>query len=188
MPDASDMDFGPLAGLVGEWKGAEGTDIAPEPDGKEVNPYFETITYSPVGGVRNAESQSLSAIHYRQIVQRKSSGAVFHHQTGYWIWEAESDTVMHSLTIPRGVCVLAGGEYSGETDADGRAVIEVSANVDDERWKIIEAPFMRDNASTRSYWQQIIIGRSTLSYRQTIMVDIYGKLFEHTDQNILQRA
>jgi len=40
-------------------------DIAPEPDGQETNPYFETITYDPVSGLKNAESQSLEVIHYR---------------------------------------------------------------------------------------------------------------------------
>lgn len=188
MRDASDVDFGPLAGLIGEWQGAEGTDIAPEPDGTETNPYFESLTYSPVGGVRNAELQNLTAIHYRQTVQRKSSGAVFHHETGYWMWDAATNTVMHSLTIPRGVCVLAGGSYTGAVDSDSRIKIEVSAKAGDDDWNIVESPFMRNNASTTSYWQQIVFGNGTLSYRQTMMLDIYGKTFEHTDENTLKRV
>ena len=47
---------------------------------------------------------------------------------------------------------------------------------------------MRDNASTMSYRQQLIFGNGTLSYRQTMMVDIYGTLFEHSDENTLSRA
>jgi hypothetical protein len=52
------------------------------------------------------------------------------------MWDSEAETVMHSLAIPRAVCVLAGGKYSGEKDADGRAVINVAAGIDDDkaRW------------------------------------------------------
>lgn len=188
MNETKDVDYGPLAGLIGVWRGGEGVDVAPEPDGKETNPYFETITYQAVGDVDNAESQHLAAVHYRQIVQRKSNGEVFHDESGYWMWDAASETVMHSLVIPRAVCVLAGGRYSGETDADGRVVIEVAARSDDKDWRIVESPFMRDNASTKEFRQMVSVGAGKLSYAETTMVDIYGKIFEHTDQNELVPA
>lgn len=35
MSETTEIDFGPLAGLIGSWMGEEGVDIAPEPDGKE---------------------------------------------------------------------------------------------------------------------------------------------------------
>lgn len=75
--------FWPLAGLIGTWTGEEGVDIAPEPDGKETNPFYEKITFSAVGNVTNAESQTLAAIHYHQIVTRKSDNKDFHNETGY---------------------------------------------------------------------------------------------------------
>ncbi len=187
MTERNGVDYGPLADLIGAWKGQAGVDIAPDPEGVETNPYFETITYSPVGGVTNAEKQNLAAIHYRQIVQRKSDGAVFHDETGYWMWDGQARTVMHSLVIPRAVCVLAGGLYDGEKDADGRAIIEVAARIDDEKWKIIQSPFMQENASTREFRHKIIVGPDQLSYSETTMVDIYGKTVEHTDQNELVR-
>ena len=128
MSNENDIDYGPLRDLIGVWEGSDGVDVAPEPDGAETNPYYETITYSAVGNVTNAETQNLSAVHYHQIVRRKSDGEVFHNETGYWMWDSEAETVMHSLAIPRAVCVLAGGKYSGEKDADGRAVINVDRN------------------------------------------------------------
>ena len=185
MNEANDLDFGPLTDLIGVWTGEEGVDVAPEPDGAENNPYFETITYSALRGVTNAEAQNLAAVHYRQIVKRKSDGEVFHDETGYWMWDAEAQTIMHSLVIPRGVCVLAGGTYSGERDADGRAIIDVAAKIDDERWKIIQSPFMLENARTTEFSHRVIVGNGRLSYWETTMVDIYGKMFEHTDQNEL---
>lgn len=188
MSEENVIDYGPLKDLIGVWKGDEGTDVAPEPDGQETNPYFETITYSAAGDVTNAESQNLSVVHYRQIVQRKSNGMVFHDETGYWMWEAETQTVMHSLVIPRAVCVLAGGRYSGEKDTDGRTVLEVAAKLDDENWKIIQSPFMQQKATTTEFRHRIAVGDGKMSYAETTMVDIYGKTFEHTDQNELTLA
>jgi hypothetical protein len=179
------VDLGPLTDLIGVWQGDVGVDIAPEPDGTETNNYFETITYSRVGDVTNAESQNLAAVHYRQVVQRISTGKVIHDQTGYWMWVPQSGIVMHSLLIPRGVGVLAGGTYSGEKDPDGRTVITVIAKLDDPDWKIIQAPFMDKNASTDSFAQQLIVGNGKLTYSQTTMLTIYDKVFEHTDQNEL---
>jgi hypothetical protein len=182
------VDFGPLSDLIGEWKGNEGVDVAPDPDGAETNPYFETLTFSPVGDVTNAEKQTLAVVHYRQIVRRKSDGNVFHDETGYWMWDSDAKTVMHSLVIPRAVCVLAGGTYSGEKVADGRTVLRVAAKIDDENWKIIQSPFMQENASTTEFRHEIVVGKGKLSYSETTMVDIYGEVFEHTDQNELVRS
>ena len=38
MSDDANVDYGPLAGLIGSWSGDKGTDIAPDPDGTETNP------------------------------------------------------------------------------------------------------------------------------------------------------
>ncbi|MBL1352143.1 MAG: hypothetical protein COA61_002220, partial [Zetaproteobacteria bacterium] len=47
----SEINYGPLQQLIGTWKGDKGTDIAPEPDGEENNPYFETIIFEAIGDV-----------------------------------------------------------------------------------------------------------------------------------------
>ncbi len=187
MSNSEQIDYGPLTDLIGVWEGDKGVDVAPEPDGEETNPYFETITFSEAGGASNAESQNLAAVHYHQLVSRKSDGKVFHNETGYWMWEAETGTVMHSLTIPRAVSVLAGGSYNGEKDEEGRTLMNVAAKLGDADWGIIQSPFMRDNASTKEFRQTLAVGNGTMSYSETTMVDIFGKLFEHTDQNELKR-
>ena len=70
----SNFDYGPLAKLIGTWKGDKGLDIAPEPDGSdENNPYYETITFEAVGDIDNAETQNLTILHYTQVVQRKEN-------------------------------------------------------------------------------------------------------------------
>ena len=180
-----DVDYGPLLGMIGVWDGDKGVDVSPEPDGEERNPYYETITFSGCGDVTNAETQKLAVVHYRQIVRRKSNDEVFHDETGYWLWDSKTRTVVHSLTIPRGVCVLAGGIYNGETNSDGQVVLEVTAGVLNDDWKIIQSPFMLEKARTTEFSQKLLIGKGRLSYAETITVDIYGKTFEHTDQNEL---
>lgn len=187
MNDSNDIDYGPLSELVGVWVGDNGLDVAPEPDGAENNPYYETITFTAIGDVTNAESQVLAALHYRQVVKRKSNGKVFHDETGYWMWDAAEGTVMHNLTIPRGVSVLAGGAYSGKTSSDGRIVLDVSAAIDDENWQIIQSPFMQKNARTTKFDHHVVVGNGKLSYSETTIVEIYGKIFEHTDENKLLR-
>jgi len=183
----NDLDYGPLKHLIGTWIGNKGLDIAPEPDGIENNPYYETIVFTAADDVDNAEEQVITAIHYRQIVQRKSNDKIFHDETGYWMWDAEAGIVMHSLTIPRGVCVLAGGKYIEDKDSENTACIEVSAKLNDKDWGIIQSPFMQEKASTREFSQQIKVSEEKLSYSQTTILDIYGRTFEHTDNNELLR-
>ena len=186
--EAAEIDYGPLNALIGKWEGDKGIDIAPEPDGEENNPYYETIIFTPVADVTNAESQVLVALHYRQIVRRKSNDKIFHDETGYWMWDAAEATVMHSLTIPRGVCLLAGGQYSPVDNESSEISLQVSAGVDDEKWGIVQSPFMTKNAETTRYSQSISVKNDTLNYSQTMIVDIYGKVFEHTDKNELKRV
>ena len=79
------------------------------------------------------------------------------------MWDAKAGLVMHSLQIPRAVAVMAGGNYSGATNDNGQVVIEVAATADDDTWKIIESPFMAQNASTRPFSQKISIGDGKMS-------------------------
>lgn len=187
MSNDTDVDYGPLTSLIGIWKGDKGMDVAPEPDGPEHNPYYETIEFTGAGDVTNAESQLITAVHYRQVVQRKSNDKVFHDETGYWMWDAANNMVMHSLTIPRAVCVLAAGVYTGQTTDTGATVLQVAASADSQDWNIIQSPFMRDNARTLAFSHKLIVGDNTLAYQETTIVDIYGNQFEHTDENELTR-
>lgn len=179
------IDYGPLTELIGVWKGDKGMDIAPEPDGTEENPYYETITFTEGGTLSNAESQVLSVVYYRQIVKRKSNDEVFHDQTGYWLWDPREKVVMHTLTIPRAVSLVAGGNHNGEKDADGNIVMEVVAGIENKDWGIVQSPFMQKNAKTTDFTIKVIVGNGKMTYAETTMLDIYGRVFEHTDTNVL---
>ena len=47
---------------------------------------------------------------------------------------------------------------------------------------------MRDNASTQSFSHQIEVSGDSLSYEESTVIDIYGRIFDHTDSNKLVRA
>ncbi len=185
---ATAVDYGPLVGLIGTWEGDKGLDISPEPDGREESPYYETIAFEAVGDVTNAESQRLAVVRYQQIVRRKSNDKVFHDQTGYWMWDANAGVVMQSLTIPRAVCVLAGGRFPEPGEPSGAITLDVAAKLGDPDWGIIQSPFMRDNARTIEFRQTLTIDGDKLSYSEDTVVEIYGKTFHHTDQNELARS
>ena len=182
---AAIIDYGPLQALIGEWEGGEGMDVAPDPDGKEENPFREHILFEAIGDVTNAETQTLAALRYHQVVTRKSDNQVFHNETGYYSWDAASRTISQSLTIPRALALLAGGSFTGDTA--GEVVIEVAAKLGDADWGIVQSPFMRDNAKTVAFEHKLVVNGDTLVYSETTTVDIYGKTFAHTDGNTLQR-
>ncbi|MEH6469294.1 MAG: heme-binding beta-barrel domain-containing protein [Porticoccus sp.] len=182
----SHVEYGPLAAIIGVWKGDSGTDVAPEPDvGTEQIPYAETLTCEAIGDVTNAKKQHLWVVRYHQVVRRKADNEVFHDQVGYWIWDEDQQQVIQSLTIPRAVCVLAGGTAS--TTSDGAIHIDVAAKAGDSHWGIVQSPFMDSNAKTTAYHHQLTIKDDVLTYSQSTFLDIYGKSFDHTDGNTLLR-
>jgi len=183
----NDIDYGPLAALVGTWQGDKGVDVAPEPDGTEENPYFETIVFEAAGDVSNAETQTLAIVSYHQVVSRKSNGEVFHDQVGYWTWDPATRTVAQSVNIPRVVAVLAGGTFDGDTSGP-EVVLEVKAAKGDPDWGIIESPFMRDNASTLAFEHRLEVRGDTMKYHESTSLDIYGRKFDHTDTSELKRT
>ncbi len=182
------VDYGPLAHLIGSWQGNKGQDVSPEPQGQQLHPYYETLTYTAIGSVTNADTQQLAVLRYQQIVYRKADDAVFHDETGYWMWDAERSTVMHTLTIPRAVCVLAGGKWTTADSKDNTVSITVSAKQGDDDWGIIQSPFMRDQAKTVEFHHELLIKNEKLSYVETTVLDIYGKRFDHIDRNELSKS
>jgi hypothetical protein len=183
------INYGPLAALVGTWKGDKGVDRAPEPDGEERNPYYETITFEAAGDVTNAEQQTLSIVRYHQVVSRKSNDEVFHDQVGYWLWDPADGTIVETFVIPRGVAVVAGGTLAQPDSLDGELVFDVKAEAGSPECGIVQAPFMFQQAKTTAFTHTITVKGDQLQYTETTFLDIYDKRnYEHKDLNTLQRA
>jgi hypothetical protein len=183
------INYGPLAALVGTWQGDKGVDRAPEPDGEERSPYYETIIFEAAGDVTNAEKQTLSIVRYHQVVSRKSNDEVFHDQQGYWLWDPADNTLVESFIIPRGVAVIAGGTLAAPADAAQELVYNVAADANSPELGIIQAPFMFKQAKTTAFTHTVTVKGDDMRYSETTVLDIYGKKsYEHTDVNTLRRV
>lgn len=181
------VDFGPLAVLPGIWKGEKGMDIAPEEDGsKEENPFSEEIVFEIVGDVTNAGKQTLGVVRYHQKVYHNKDGQQFHDQVGYWVWDPAACTVMFTLTIPRAVSLVAGGDFDMGSINDDAVSITVESEEGGD-WGVAQSPFMRDNAKTTGFKINLEVDGDKMSYSQTTFLDIYGRKFDHTDNSTLVR-
>ncbi len=178
-----EVDYGPLTNFIGVWEGESGVDRAPKPQGDKTTDFYEKITFSPVGDVDNAEEQDLVVLHYHQVVTRKNDGKVYHNQTGYWMWDKGTDEVMFSIAIPRGVCLLANGQF---TKADA-VQFKLRAEIEDDAYSIIQSAFMLEKAKTEAFEIDLSLRENSLSYAQTTFLDIYGSKFEHTDKSTLTK-
>lgn len=183
------INYGPLAALVGIWRGDKGVDRAPEPDGEERNPYYETIRFETAGDVTNAEQQTLSVVRYHQVVSRKSNDKVFHDQVGYWLWDPADDTIVETFTIPRGVAVVAGGKLGEPADLAQELVFEVAADAKSPEFGIVQAPFMFKQAKTTAFTHCLTVKGDEMRYTESTILDIYDKTsYDHKDVNTLRRV
>jgi hypothetical protein len=180
-----DIDYGPLAQLIGKWVGTKGLDIAPDNQAQaDESEYTDELIFTPAGFAENAEQQQLVSIKYHHQVRKNDNGLIFHDQIGHWIYEAETGLIMHSLTIPRGVCVLAGGKLEQQQD---QSIFAVKAEAGNVSFGIIQSPFMLKKAKTTAFAMIMTVCGDQLNYQQTTSLHIYGKDFEHKDQSIMQR-
>ena len=61
----------------------------------------------------------------------------------------------------------------------------VAAKLDDPDWWIIQSPFMREQAKTVAFRHDLSVADGTLFYSETTSLEIYGRSFDHTDDNQL---
>jgi len=180
-----DVDYGPLAQLLGKWSGSTGLDIAPDADANPDHSSFtNTLVFTTAGITENAEEQILVAIKYHHVVIKAESGHIFHDQIGHWLYEPATGNIMHSLTIPRGVCLLAGGTC--ET-VNNESIFDVKATAGSDSYGIVQSPFMLKKAKTNAFQIKMTVKDDELSYHEITSLHIYGKDFEHVDSSTLHR-
>jgi len=181
-----DVDYGPLARLLGKWIGVRGLDIAPDINAEpDKFAFIDELTFTPSGPAENAEEQQLVSVRYHHVVRKKENGLIFHDQIGHWIYEPKTNLVMHSLTIPRGVCLLAGGSV---TETEGETVFEVEANAESKTFGIVQSPFMLDKAKTNRFQMRLMVKGNEMNYHEITSLFIYGKDFEHVDESQLKKV
>ena len=180
------IDYGPLAQLIGKWIGCEGVDNAPDAQANpDISKFSDEIVFTVAGSSENAEEQALVAVKYHHVVRKNENGKIFHDQIGHWLYEPSTGSIMHSLTIPRAVCVLAGGQYQHNGD---ESIFEVAAVAGSDTFGILQSPFMLEKATTKAFKMKLCVKGNELNYRQVTSLHIYGKDFEHIDKSTLRRV
>lgn len=179
-------NLGPLKDLVGTFEGGTGDDVAPSDDrGTENNKYREIIVFTHILPAVNHE-QTLYGLRYHQQVFRHGEDFPFHDQVGYWHWDPKAGQVMQSLTIPRGMAVLAGGPAKEDSKS-----FKLKAQLGSKTFGICSNPFLDKEFQTVEYEIQVDFpGAETFRYDQVTRIQIKGQkgIFEHRDQNTLKRV
>lgn len=178
------QNYGPLAALIGTWKTvpAKGLDVAPGQTGsavgkggKAVSPYYETITFKPSVPVTNNSVQNLIALSYHQAVYRTSNNHHFHDQIGYLIWDKANNLVYDTFCLPRAVCVVAEGR-PGKT-----------MTLTTKSQGVAQTQYMVRNDSTKAVKITLHVSGNTLKYTYDTHLFVYGKPFNHTDEDTLTK-
>lgn len=177
--------LGPLANLVGEWRGDKGDDTAPSDDrGTEKNLFREEFVFKPFGPSDNHE-QVLWGVSYVRTAWRLGEDSPFHEQVGYWFWDSATEDVMHAFLIPRGMTTFAGGKSSPQA-----RTLQVTATLGSPTFGICSNPFLDREFKTLRYDGQLsFLDANTLSYEEDTQIQMKGRpdLFHHIDKNTLKR-
>lgn len=187
-PSDFDVDtlnnLGPLRAMAGIWEGQRGLDINPKEDGPERQVFDERIELQPIDPQTNGP-QLLYGLRYHTRVVKPGEVETYHDQVGYWLWEPATNTVIQTLTIPRGQAVMAGGN----ADANAKQ-FELVATRDSKIFGIISAPFLEHAFKTVEFRIKVTINADgTWSYEEDTVMMIRGQSepFHHIDRNTLTK-
>jgi hypothetical protein len=179
--------FGPLAGLVGSWEGAEGLDVSfgHTAGGAVETPYRERMTFAPLGPVENGE-QVLYGLDYRTEAWRHGEADPFHTEVGYWLWDAAAGEVIRCFVVPRGSTLIAGGPA-----APNAREFTLRAERGSTTHGILANPYLDRAARTTHYEVTVRIEPDgQLFYTEDTVLELTGQEepFHHTDTNRLIRT
>jgi len=182
---AANSEWGPLAGLIGEWEGDVGLDVSFHNVEGEVGEtkYTEKVTMKGFGPVDNG-TQHLYGLDYRMAAWRAGEENPFHTEVGYWLYDAETKQVMRCFMVPRGSTLIAGG-----TAEPNATTFSMEANVGDETYGILSNKYLAEKARTQKYTCTITVNGDTWSYDEcTTYNHAIGGVVAHTDRNTLRRV
>ncbi len=177
-------NLGPLRGIAGVWQGQRGLDVKPKADGAKKQAYVERIELQPIDPQTNGP-QLLYGLRYHTHVTKPDQVKTYHDQVGYWLWEPATETVIHTLTIPRAQVVMAAGHAS----ADAKS-FELVATGDDPHHGIRSSPFLDYAFRTVEFRIKVTVNPDgSWSYDEDTVLLIRGQSepFHHADRNTLTR-
>ncbi|MEX8503736.1 MAG: FABP family protein [Leptothrix ochracea] len=177
--------LGPLRGMAGIWQGTRGLDVKPKAEGPKKQAYVERIELQPIDPQTNGP-QLLYGLRYHTHITKPDQRKTYHEQVGYWLWEPATGSVIHTLSIPRGLVALA----SGQTTADA-TTFELLATQGLDTFGICSAPFLHHAFKTTEFRITVTLHPEdgTWSYEQDTVMQIQGRdePFHHTDRNVLHK-
>ncbi|TWH71368.1 hypothetical protein LX59_01652 [Azomonas agilis] len=175
-------NLGPLRPMAGIWTGQRGLDLKPKAEGPKEQAFIERIELQPIDPVTNGP-QLLYGLRYYTHITKPNQVKTYHEQVGYWLWEPATQTVIHTLAVPRGVIAMAAGQVKPDATE-----FELQATEGLETWGICSAPFLTHAFKTLAFSIKVSINADgTWSYAEDTVLQIKGQseLFHHTDKNIL---
>ena len=185
-PSNIDVDtlknLGPLRGMAGVWQGQRGLDVKPKAEGPKKQAYVERMELQPIDPQTNGP-QLLYGLRYHTHIVKPEQVKTYHEQVGYWLWEPATETVIHTLTIPRGMTAMAGDQAA----ADAKE-FELLATHDSEHYGIRSSPFLDYAFKTVEFRIRVTINADgTWIYDEDTILMIKGQTepFHHTDRNTL---
>jgi hypothetical protein len=177
-------NLGPLAPLAGVWESTRGLDVHPVVEGTEKQAYVERYELQPIDPQTNGP-QLLYGLRYHVHITKPHEAMTFHDQVGYWLWEPATQTVTHTLAIPRGQVAIA----SGRAAPDARS-FELDCEFGSIHHGTLSIPFLDHAFRTESWHIKVSIhANGTWTYEQDTVLKIAGRddLFHHTDKNTLKK-
>ncbi len=188
-PDPIDVNtlanLGPLRAMAGVWEGQRGLDVKPKADGPKKQAYVERIELQPIDPQSNGP-QLLYGLRYHTHITKPDQVKTYHEQVGYWLWEPATGEVIHTVTIPRGMVVMA----HGKAHTDDKT-FEVLATEVDPHFGVRSSPFLDHAFKTVEFRIKVLINDDgTWGYEEDTVLKIQGQaeLFHHTDKNLLVKV
>jgi hypothetical protein len=177
-------NLGPLHAMAGVWQGQRGLDVKPKADGAHKQAFVERYELQPIDPQTNGP-QLLYGLRYHTHVVKPGEVKTYHDQVGYWLWEPATNTVIHTLTIPRGQVVMASGLASAQATE-----FELLATDGARNFGILSAPFLDHAFKTVEFRIKVSLhADGTWSYEEDTVLMIRGnpEPFHHRDRNTLTR-
>jgi hypothetical protein len=188
-PDPIDVNtlanLGPLRAMAGVWEGQRGLDVKPKADGPKKQAYVERIELQPIDPQTNGP-QLLYGLRYHTHITKPDQVKTYHEQVGYWLWEPATGEVIHTVTIPRGMVVMA----HGKAHTDDKT-FEVLATEVDPHFGVRSSRFLDHAFKTVEFRIKVLINDDgTWGYEEDTVLKIQGQaeLFHHTDKNLLVKV
>jgi len=177
-------NLGPLRPMAGIWQGTRGLDVKPKAAGPKQQAFVERIELQPIDPFTNGP-QLLYGLRYHTHITKPGMVKTYHDQVGYWLWDAANGTVIHTLTIPRGMIAMAAGQAAADATH-----FELNATQGLDTWGICSSPFLDQAFKTIEFKIAVtILPDGSWQYDEDTVLQIHGQNepFHHTDRNVLTK-